>query len=379
VPSFDGRTNSELQEAALDHPVDFERERAVWEYGYRLRWDSLSFVHECYSHEQLPAIRWNLLWLAVKLLGDSAIPLLEEALSDPEREVRDWARIFLKEIADVDLASEYSEGVYTPHGPFDQTLPLQISGFALVSIPGVGSLRATLSPLWFEHVLGRVLACTNLDTFMSELTIEKCIAAYHPDGTNHYEIFPFSGISWQTGEGQVQHRYESHSRRLFYRSGKVEDESKEVIRDVPVILNRGAESSGSALTARPVVDRDLLFASRGSGPRSAPDLTDARGIRLLNGNIVTTVGGTFFGWGAFSVEHYIHYGKVLPGTVQLANPLYDATRDMVNTYLCGSFRGKIGDFDGDGKLDINLIPCHGTPAGQLDYHADGSLAPDPFA
>jgi hypothetical protein len=99
---------------------------------------------------------------------------------------------------------------------------------------------------------------------------------------------------------------------------------------------------------------------------------------LINGRVVRDVRGQFFGWASTSIEQFMAAGAVLPGTVQLSNPIDERTRDGVNTYLCGTFRGKLGDFDGDGFLDVNLIPCHGTIAGELDLDLDGVADADPF-
>ncbi|MBV9773061.1 MAG: HEAT repeat domain-containing protein [Gemmatimonadetes bacterium] len=385
VPSFDSRSDAELREVARSHPDPVERERALWEYGYRRKAEALPFLDDALRFEERPSVRWNLLWLGLKVGQEAAVPMMEAALADDDREVRDWARVFLRDAAGAELETEYTHAVYTPDGPFDQTLPLQIAGFALVNLPGLGPVRATLSPLWFERIMGRVLACTNQDTFMKDLTIEKLLEGYHPDGTDHYEIFPFSGISWRTSDEHTQHRYECFTTRRIYRSGRVEDDSEGVIEGVPIILNRAAETSGVAinsftLTSLPGVgssSREIFSPARKS--LVGLPITDPRGIKLLNGRVVRTVSGQFFGWGHTSVQSYARSGTVLPGTVQLVNPLHEATAGLVNTYLCGTFRGKLGDQDGDGVLDVNTVPCHGTPDGRLDYRADGSFAPDPFA
>lgn len=384
VPSLDERGERELCEAARSHPDPVERERALWEYGYRRKDEALPFMEEVLRDEESPSVRWNLLWLALKVAQESAVPLIEVALTDDHAEVRDWARTFLRDATGAELEGEYTRALYNPDSPFDQTLPLQIAGFALVDVPGMGPVRATLSPLWFERIMGRVLACTNADTFMKDLTIEKLLEKYHPDGTDHYEIFPFSGISWRSSDEDTQHRYESHTFRTYYRSGKVEDRSEGVIERVPVILNRAAGTSGTALRTVGINtlgvttnSRDDIGTTRG-GQAGLP-ITDARGLKLLNGRVVRTVNGQFFGWASTDLQSFLRNGTVLAGTVQLTNPLHEATAEVTNTYLCGTFRGKLGDQDGDGVVDINTVPCHGTPDGRLDYHADGTHAPDPFA
>lgn len=382
IPSFDGRSDNELSETANSHSDRIERERALWEYGYRCRESSLNLLQHVLAHEADPSIRWNLLWLALKVVPGAAIGLLDFALKDDHREVRDWAKLHLKHLTGAKFSSEYDTMTYISAGSFDQTLPLQIAGFAVLTIPGLGPTRVTLSPLWFEHIMGRVLACTSLDTFMKDLTIEKLLEGYHQDGSHHYEIFPFSGVSWPTADGRIQHRYESTSIRKFYLSGRVEDKTKGVV-EIPVILNRAAGSSGEALQTLPPLD--ALFTGRGkdtvvkTGGDVSSGVTDARGIRLLNGKVVRTVGGQFFGWAHTSLDHYVTHGKVLPGTVQLANPLNELTAELVNTYLCGTFCGKLGDYNGDGYLDLNLIRCHGTRDGKLDYNCDESIQLDPFA
>jgi len=90
----------------------------------------------------------------------------------------------------------YNEVQYENDRTFDQTLPLQIAGFADVNVPGMGWVQARLSPQWFSSILGRVLACTNSSSFMSDLVIEKELLNYHEDGSNHYETFMFRGASY---------------------------------------------------------------------------------------------------------------------------------------------------------------------------------------
>jgi len=368
LESFDLRSERKLEEAAFDDGDAMERERAIWELAVRKKRPALGCIERMYRAEPDRSLRWNLLWLAVKTAGSDAWPLLDLALKDGDHEVRDWARLFLAELAGSTWASQYATGRFTAAGAFDQTLPLQIAGFAVVEIPGGPRLRATLSPLWFNYVMGRVLACTNLDTIMRDLVVEKCLSGYNPDGSDHYEIFKFAGVSWPTRDGHVQHRYESLSTRPFYSSGRVKDKSAAVLQDVPVILNRAADTGGNLLAVEQTTS---------AIPDAVAD--NGRGARLDGGTLVHSVRGQFFGWAATSLSHFGDAGRILPGTVQLASPVHESTAELTNTYLCGTFRGKIGDLDGDGFADVNLIPCHGTVDGRLDLNLNGRCDRDVYA
>lgn len=359
VPSFDFRSETELMEAARGHESPIERERALWEYAFRRKEHATAFLAEALRREASSAVRWNLLWVALKVGRRDAHPLLEQALRDDDREVRDWAKLFLQEVTGQRYEPEYREGTFVPGTAFDQTLPLQIAGFALINIPGLGQLRANLSPLWFAHLQGRVMACTNRSTFMNDLVIEKCIEGYHPDGSNHYEIYPFSGYSWHTSDGRTQHRYLSTYTHPFYLSGRVEDKSKGVL-NLPLTVARGGSVAAGSIKVYPTGD--------GDGQDAQP----------FERKVVRGVRGQFFGWAYTSLDHYVEHGEILPGTCQLADPIREETRSLVNTYLCGTFRGKIADHNRDGLLDVNDIACHGTTRGQLDYAADGTMSADPF-
>ncbi len=66
-----------------------------------------------------------------------------------------------------------------------------------------------------------------------------------------------------------------------------------------------------------------------------------------------------------------------PGNFQLTPKIHPVSGKESNTRFYGTFYGKIDDFDGDGKLDMNTRPPHCTVDGRLDYLGDGTLAKDP--
>jgi len=233
--------------------------------------------------------------------------------------------------------------------PFDQTLPLLIAGYARVLIPGMGWVQATLSPQWFESIMGRVMACTCQDSFDTDLVIEKKISRYHPDGTDHYEIYKFRGFSQEIAPNVRLHNYQSQSSHPFYPSGKTEDISVEPINDLLIILNRVAES--------------IMI--------PCPGIPGKR--------IVQSVRGRYQGPAYVNLNRIMSNGmQIGAGEVQLSDPHHPIAGQLTNTFLFGTFKGKISDLNGDGYLDLNTEKCHGTPSGELDYSLTLKPNPDPF-
>ncbi|HBW51748.1 MAG TPA: hypothetical protein DEF47_17790, partial [Herpetosiphon sp.] len=77
------------------------------------------------------------------------------------------------------------------------------------------------------------------------------------------------------------------------------------------------------------------------------------------------------------LNRYLETGIIAPGSVQLVSTADPVVGKMANTVIYGTFRGKLGDLTGDGKLNVNLIPCHGTINGELDLNCDGIADEDP--
>ena len=347
---FDKRSDAELIEVALDHESPMERERAIWELGDRSTGETFDFFSRMASKDSDNRVRISTLWLMQKISGDAATGLVLPFLKDDELEVRDWAHLLIREMSG-DNSRERS--IRRPlrtdmSNTFDQTLPLLIAGYARVGIPGLGLIQATLSPLWFESIMGRVMACTCEETFENDLVIEKRIKEYHPDKTDHFEIFKFRGLSQELSPGVFHHTYESQAQHTFYPSGKVEQGPEDPFSDVVTNLARSA--------------RTVAFHSDELGRK-----------------VVESVRGRYMGYAYVNLERTLRNGlSIGPGEVQLSSPTHAKAGPMTNTFLFGTFKGKLSSLTGDEFLDVNTEPCHGTLDGELDIDLDGLPDRDPF-
>jgi hypothetical protein len=350
IARFDTRSDLLLRSTMIDHADALQRERAAWEFTDRKRLHALPELRDMLKREPDSHVRRGLLWLAQKNCGLRALQLFKEFLHDDDVEVREWAAMLLHESSGQQDTIRIERPVKrNPQNTFDQTLPLVIAGYARTLVPSLGWVQVTLSPKWFELILGRVLACTCESTFDTDLVIEKKLDKFHPDGSDHFEIFKFRGFSHALDQQTTHHQYESFTNHTFYPSGKVEDLACDPVDDMYVILNRVAATS---LAVDPV----------------DPSRT-----------VIQSVRGRYMGWAHINLGRMVANDMQLgPGEVQLCSLHHPTHGKLTNTFLYGSFKGKLSDLDGDGLLDVNTEPCHGNREGKLDYFVDGTLRADPF-
>jgi hypothetical protein len=351
---FDLRDDEDLLAVARGSSSALERERAFWEYLDRKGSDSLALLAEVARTDPDPGNRISALWCVQKSRNPESEAVLERSFLDDEPEVAEWAVLLATELHRVAIFEPRVKRkiAVDDSNLFDQTLPLLISGHAATRVDGVGWVRVTLSPKWFESIMGRVMACTRVATFASDLVIEKCIRNYHPDGSNHYETFLFRGVTFDIEPGIRLHEYTAEARHTFYPSGKVEDGSEAPLDDVIVGANRAGLTATTSIEHRPQVVQSVR--GRYSGYAYVDPVRVAR--QLMAGRIPT----------------------VEPGEVQLSSPHHPVTGPLTNTLLYGTFKGKLSDLNGDGLIDVNTERCHGTLDGLLDRDLDGIPDADPF-
>ncbi|MEM7049210.1 MAG: HEAT repeat domain-containing protein [Acidobacteriota bacterium] len=362
---FDNRSDQRLEEAAFSDATALLRERALWELVDRRGSEAHPVVERFLAEEEDRACRAHALWLLQKTADRDTTDRLAGYFSDDDPEVAEWSRLLVEELSGeaVDPGPQRDVIVHEDR-TFDQTLPLLISGHTLITVPQLGRIKVTLSPLWFEQILGRVMACTNKATFDNTLVIEKALDNLHPDGTQHYEAFLFKGISYALVPGKLfEHHYESVQMRPFYPSGTVE-----VGKSIPVAVPLARVAGTTIDTGRGGGDKDVRNCI-GDGERAD---------RIREQGFVSSVRGRYSGWAAVNLETVLETNFVPPGAVQLSNPTHPEAGPMTNAVLFGTFRGKISDHTGDGLRDVNTIPSHCTLDGEHDLYADGTGVPDPF-
>lgn len=362
---FDKRKDSELVDVMFANTNAMERERAVWELLERRKAEVIEIVEDYLGKEKEESNKQSALWALQRFSGKEGLDLIYRTMEATGNvETKSWAGLFLKESTGKTHFIDTREYVFDNTNIFDQTLPLLISGYALVNIPHIGWIQATLSPKWFESILGRVLACTNEATFDTDLVIEKRISNYHPDGTDHFEIFKFKGFTLHPTPGITHHIYESRTYHPFYPSGKVKDNSVPALHDVGVILNRLAEPWIIRPT-RPVRQQANILVGKKS--------------KKIPSEIVDSVRGKYFGTAYLNIERMLKNNfSIGPGEVQLSSLFHPIAGPLTNMFIFGTFKGKIADLNNDNKLDVNTEVSHGTLDGQLDYSLNGSPSPDPF-
>lgn len=350
---YDTRSDKLLLEVVRGEECALERERALWEYADRVGLEAQSLVEDVLREDSSREVRQGALWLMLKIAGQQSAGVLTQYMDDVDSEVADWARVLIADATGEKVQRVYTSAVVDEAGYFDQTVPLIINGNIIVQLPGVGALRAVLSPLWFDSILGRVLASTNTETIRTDLTVEKELLGLRTDGSAHYEIFPFRGHSVEYDGNLLEHNYMSDTMRPYYTSGLVEQGPSV---ETPVSLLR------IALTE---------LASRGEH-EIVGDGVRADRIRAAEFPFVKSVRGRFYGFATTNLDAAMEAGIVKAGHVQLANPSDPVAGATTNTKMYGTFRGKAGDFTGEGAYTLNALKCHGSSDGSIEPLTGGA-------
>ena len=342
---LDSRPSAELRRQALSNPDPMMREQALYEYADRNEKDAIELLCEAVATDSDRQVRWDALWAIEKLGGIEAIQALRRFQSDADPEIAEWSGLFINELQAGVPAFDSRECRSMPGRTFDETIFLLIHCDLYVRLDSTNQRwgKLSLAPQGLARVYGQAHACPNVETRERQLVIAKTISGLHPDGSPHIDNYLFRGFTERTREDRGAFYFESHVKRPFYVSGRADDPSKGV------------------------VDSHIGFMREGCWH------LDNR-FKIRGADAIRYVRGRFQGWGYINLEQV--YGKSLDQILLPGNAILSTLHDPVagplsNTFIHGTFKGKLNDWDGDGYIDLNSRDVYSTVEGELDTNMDG--------
>lgn len=342
---LDSRPSDDLAEVALHHADPLMREQALYEYVDRNEPDAIELLSQVVKHDRNREVRWDALWAIEKLGGLSGLQALSSFMTDADPEIAEWSRLFVGELTTGDPAFDRREARSTPGRTFDETIYLLIHCDLYIRLDPNNRTwgKLSLSPQGLARVYGQAHACPNVATRERQLVIAKQIDGLHKDGSPHIDNYLFRGFTERTRADRGNFYFESAVKRPYFNSGRADDGSQGV-EDVTISFMR---SGCWHLEPR---------------------------FRIHGEPAIRYVRGRFQGWGYFDLERCV--GKSLdevltPGNAILSTLHHPVAGPKANVFIAGTFKGKLNDWDNDGKIDLNSRNVYSTVDGELDMNMDG--------
>lgn len=350
--NLERRTDEELAREALGNSDAVLREHALYQLLHRAGAEGIDVAEEAVRHDTDTQLRVNVLWALEQIGNDRCRRIALDLTKDEDPRVQDWARVFSWETGwspeDFRLARPAR---VLPNRTFDETLFLHIKCDLYVRLSEDNALwgHVLLSPQMLARVYGQALACPITETRERELVIAKTLKGLHADGSDHHESFLFRGFTERTNPLQGNFYFESNTPRPFYKSGKADDTSCGVVENLPIPFAR-------------------------------------EGQWFLNPNMpikgkyaIEYVRGLFQGWAYVNLDRIMEAGRfpniedyLFAGNSVLSTLHHPEVGPLTNTFVAGSFKGKVLDWDGDGVVDLNYLPAYATAKGEIDSDMDGT-------
>jgi hypothetical protein len=264
---------------------------------------------------------------------------------DPDPEVAEWSTLFRSELQTGDPTFDNRDCRLTPGRTFDEAIYLLIHCDLYIRLDASNRTwgKLSLSPQGLARVYGEAHACPNVATRERQLVIAKTIAGLHGDGTPHMDNYLFRGFTERTREDRGNFYFESHVPRPFFLSGHADD------------VSMGVKDSHIGFMREGCWHLENRFQVKGN-------------------SAIRYVRGRFQGWGYCNLERMI--GRpldqiLLPGNAILSTLHDPVAGPLTNTFIHGTFKGKLNDWDGDGYIDLNSRNVYSTAEGELDTNMDG--------
>ncbi len=342
---LDMRPRDELASTALEHADPVMREQALYEYVDRNEDDAIELLCQAVEHDADRQVRWDALWAIEKLGGLDAIQALRRFTGDADPEIAEWAGLFQGELESGEPAFDGRACHFTEGRTFDETISLLIHCDLYIRLDRENQVwgKLSLGPQGLARVYGDAHACPNVATRERQLVIAKTISGLHADGSLHMDNYLFRGFTERTRSDRGNFYFESSVPRPFFTSGRADDASQ------------GVEQATIGFMRSGCWHLDPRFKVR-----------DADAIRYVRGK--------FQGWGYFNLDRLS--GKSLDEILVPGNAILSTLHDPVagpltNVFIAGTFKGKLNDWDGDGRIDLNSRDVYSTVEGDLDSDMDG--------
>jgi hypothetical protein len=343
---LDLRDDDQLLADARKHPDPIVREHSMYQLVHRRGVGALPALEERLMEEKDSATRVNLLWLLQEIPSERCKALALSFRNDKDHRVQEWARVFTWEMGwTTEDFRRARHATYDPSKQFDETVFLHIRCHLYTRLSPSNDKwgHVYMSPQMLARVYGQALACPVTETREHTLVLCKTLKGLHPDGSDHYEAFEFKGFTERSERLRGNFYFEAHAHRPFYLSGKADDASEGVIEDVTIPFAREGQ----------------WFLNEN--------------IQIKGQPAIEMVRGRFQGWAFVNLELVQrNNGEFLfPGNSVLSTLHHPVVGPMTNTFLTGTFKGKVLDWNGDGELDLNPLDVHATRHGEIDTNMDG--------
>lgn len=328
----DSRPSAELAETARDvNQSERPRDQAIWTLVSRNESNIDGLLMSLAHDDPNPDIQRSAAWA---LFRRANLDALRESVSvNDSARVSVWKRHLIAEA--LGSAEPFDDrAVRSVEGAtFDYSMPLDVQGTIQFKGQDGSWYRMPVSPAARACLVGQMTAFVNLDTFETELVIQKRIRDIMESGTDYVEGYKFHGLSRPTGLNSVTHYYEALWEHDFFPAGRTGDDSDGIIRNVKTHLYRTAET-------------DVRLTETG-----VPYPQSVRGI----------FHGTVF------MNSAVLHDPQLPwdGLLQIVSKTDPEAGKYVNGWFYGTFRGILDDVDDDGVLELNGIRSFVGPDGEV--------------
>lgn len=341
---LDIRTDDQVVQEALTHPDPMIREQSLYQAMDRGLPETIDLIAEAVASDEDRQVRWNALWALEKIGGPRALQVLERHLDDDDADVAEWARLFSSELRTGLPEFDSRSWTFDEGRTFDETILLNIHCDVYVALDESRRNwgKISLSPQGLARSYGQAHACPNVDTRNEKLIISKTLDGLHDDGSPHTENFVFRGMTNHANANRGSFYFESRGLRPVFLSGRADDDS----------LGHRNEMVAAKRFGEWTLDPGMQI--KGSSA-----------IRYVRGRVHTFGYLNFETMRSSSLEEVLFPGNSILGTLDTP------TGPLANAFIVGTFKGKLVDWNGDGKVDVNSLDIYSTADGDVDSDQDG--------